>query len=157
MRSVAFILLVLLAGCSAAPPPPVSATLENIGIGYSEKQVREVLGEPASEMTQGQEKLLLFKQKDTSFNIRVTLRKDSLVIVTGTHLQVEGKVYEPGTTAQTITEHMGEHDERVVRWAGWEQLTWLRGKTAIKVVFRDKIMSSAEIELLPEFAEPEVQ
>jgi hypothetical protein len=157
-RAMPFMALpLLLVGCSTPPPPPVDAKVEGVGIGYSLSQVKQILGEPHSEMSKGEETLLLYDRKEDNTSIRVTLRKDSLVIVTGKHLEIDGKVWELETPAEEFTRVLGEHDDRQVRWAGWEQWIWMRGKTALKVVFRNKKMASAEMELLPEFTDPDVK
>lgn len=138
--------LALIVGCNS-PPPPVDVTLEGVGIGYTVSQVRAKLGTPKVDESTETEKLFLF-QSEGGFNIRATFRNDKLVLLTGQHLKIGEKSYAPGTSIEDFKKLLGDYDQRKVRWADWEQLTWNRKKTAIKVVFRKKVMASAELEQL---------
>ena len=141
---LSLIIATLVLGCSS-PPPAVDVTLEGVGIGYSVRQVKAQLGTPKVDESTKTEKLFLFSSED-GFNIRATFRDDKLVMLTGQKLSIDGKTYLPGTPMDEFKKLLGEHDERKVRWAGWEQLIWKRKKTAIKVVFRKDEMASAELE-----------
>ena len=140
------IIAALAVGCSP-PPPAVDVTLEGVGIGYTVSQVKAQLGTPKVDESTKTEQLFLFSSED-GFNIRATFRDDKLVMLTGQKLTIDGKAYLPGTPMDEFKTLLGEHDERKVRWAGWEQLIWNRKKTAIKVVFRKNEMASAELELI---------